>query len=57
MKTLFRQFVRDIKHEQDENTMMYDDEVVDFSMTDSVKIPAISLFSDIGKLFDKELKQ
>ena len=55
MKTLFRQFIRDIRTTQKEDAQMYD-EVVDFN-SENVKIPAIVLFSELGGLLDKELKK
>ena len=54
MKTLFRQFIRDLGDSSKEESQGLDAHE-DFS-TDSVKTPAITLFSDLGDLFAKELK-
>ncbi len=54
MKHLFRQFVKDIRKQADESAQIVDKEV-DLT-SQEVKIPAIQLFDELGKLFDKELK-
>lgn len=54
MKTLFRQFIRDLGDTSKEPSQMAD-VGNDFS-TENVKTPAITLFSELGQLFDKELK-
>lgn len=54
MKTLFKQFIRDLSDpEKPESSII--DFSTDFS-NDSVKTPAVALFSELGILFDKELK-
>lgn len=52
MRHLFSEFVNDI-HKEAEKTSAERDEV----QSPDVKILAVSLFSELGKLFDKELKQ
>jgi hypothetical protein len=55
MKHLFSQFVNDIRKFKDEETNLNGK---DDSMNKSdVKFTAIQLFDELGKLFDKELKQ
>jgi hypothetical protein len=56
MKHLFRQFIHDIRqYEEDENLRASDDSGV--ANPQEVKIPAVQLFDELGKLFDKELRQ
>jgi DNA-directed RNA polymerase len=55
MKTLFRQFIRDQSDDSHKTDHGNFDISVDFS-SDNVKTPAITLFSDLGDLFAKELK-
>jgi hypothetical protein len=55
MKHLFRQFIHDIRnYEEDENLKNHDDS--QSSNSQEVKIPAIQLFDELGKLFDRELR-
>ena len=54
MKSLFRQFIKDLSDTHREQTQMLDTSA-DFR-TENVKTPAITLFSELGKLYDKELK-
>lgn len=57
MKHLFRQFIHDIRnYEEDENLKVNDDSSAN-SNTQEVKIPAVQLFDELGKLFDRELRQ
>lgn len=54
MKHLFRQFIHDIRnYEQDENLKVHDDANTN---PQEVKIPAVQLFDELGKLFDRELR-
>ena len=54
MKHLFRQFIHDIRnYEEDENLKVQDDS----NNPQEVKIPAVQLFDELGKLFDRELRQ
>lgn len=58
MKHLFRQFIHDIRnYEEDENLKTTDDSNSGNSNSQEVKIPAIQLFDELGKLFDRELRQ
>jgi hypothetical protein len=53
MKHLFKQFIHDIRIvEDDENLKEFEDNL----NSHEVKIPAIQLFDELGRLFDKELK-
>ena len=54
MKHLFRQFVSDVRKIRDEETQLYDSET-DVNSND-VKLTAVQLFDELGKLFDRELK-
>lgn len=54
MKTLFRQFIRDLGDPNRTDSVLLD-LTRDFS-AGNVKTPAITLFSDLGDLFSKELK-
>jgi len=53
MKTLFRNFINDLRHIQKEDAMIYEGTS---SRTDVIKIPAITMFEQIGEIFNKELK-
>ena len=53
MRHLFKEFVNDIHKEQQEMTQMKD---LDVHLSQEVKVPAIELFDELGRLFDKELK-
>ena len=54
MKHLFRQFIHDIRnYEEDENLK----ETQEANNPQEVKIPAVQLFDELGKLFDRELRQ
>jgi len=55
MKHLFRQFIHDIRQYEDENLKVSDESDVG-SNAQEVKIPAIQLFDELGKLFDRELR-
>jgi len=56
MKHLFRQFIHDIRqYEEDENLRANDESGA--ANPQEVKIPAVQLFDELGKLFDKELRQ
>lgn len=50
MKHLFRQFIHDIRQYEDENLRE------ESSNPQEVKIPAIQLFDELGKLYDRELR-
>lgn len=52
MKHLFKQFIHDIRNVEDEN--LQDNEKSENSH--EVKVHAVQLFDEVGKLFDKELK-
>lgn len=52
MRHLFTEFVNDI-HKEAENKATQHTQV---NITQEVKIPAIELFDQLGRLFDKELK-
>jgi hypothetical protein len=54
MKTLFRQFINDLSDSQNGDPGIFD--LNSDGVKDSVKVPAITLFSDLGDLFSKELK-
>ena len=56
MKHLFGQFVKD-SHNFDENQSLISMEnpLNEFAQKE-LKIPAVQLFSELGKLFDSELK-
>lgn len=53
MKHLFRQFIHDVRDYEDEN--IHDE--TQPTNPQEVKIPAIQLFDELGKLFDRELRQ
>lgn len=55
MRHLFREFVDDIHKEADKKYSQEKDMNVDLAQ--DVKIPAVTLFDQLGSLFDKELKQ
>lgn len=48
MKTLFKSFVSDISHVQNEDAQMYSSYSIN---TDKVRIPSISLFDELGNIF------
>lgn len=55
MKHLFRQFIHDIRqYEEDENLKATDEQN---NNPQEVKIPAVQLFDELGKLFDRELRE
>lgn len=54
MRHLFKEFVSDIHKEADQKSTQEREFKV--SISDDVKIPAIQLFDELGRLFDKELK-
>ena len=54
MKHLFRQFIHDIRNYEDEVNLS--DSEVSGDKSQEVKIPAIQLFDELGKLFDRELR-
>ena len=54
MRHLFREFVNDIHKEADKKHSQERDMNVDIAQ--DVKIPAVTLFDQLGSLFDKELK-
>lgn len=53
MKTLFRNFITDLRHIQKEDAQMFDETSI---KQDVIKIPAITMFEQIGEIFNKELK-
>ena len=57
MKHLFRQFIHDIRQYDDENLKVTGNEGSAAENGHEVKIPAIQLFDELGKLFDRELRQ
>jgi hypothetical protein len=54
MKHLFRSFITDVRKIKDDENLVNDKET-DINSND-VKLTAIQLFDELGKLFDKELK-
>ncbi len=57
MKHLFRQFIHDIRQFEDDENLKVSDENDVSGSTQEVKIPAVQLFDELGKLFDRELRQ
>lgn len=53
MKTLFRNFITDLRHIQKEDAQIFDETSI---KQDVIKIPAITMFEQIGEIFNKELK-
>ena len=54
MKHLFRQFIHDIRQYEEDENLRTDDSTP--ANSQEVKIPAVQLFDELGKLFDKELR-
>lgn len=54
IRHLFKEFVSDIHKEAEGKSQERD---IDITIAQEVKIPAIQLFDEVGRLFDKELKQ
>ena len=53
MRHLFKEFVSDIHKEAEGKSQERDENV---GLAQDVKIPALQLFDELGRLFDKELK-
>lgn len=53
MKHLFRQFIHDIRNYEDDENLATETS----TNPQEVKIPAVQLFDELGKLFDRELRQ
>ena len=54
VKQLLKEFVDDMHHEADRQSQVGKGNSI---QSNDVKIPAITLFDELGKLFDKELRQ
>jgi hypothetical protein len=53
MKHLFRQFIHDIRNYEEDDHLRDGEASSNYT---EVKIPAIQLFDELGKLFDRELR-
>lgn len=57
MKHLFAQFLEEYKYDPEELALVTKDEKDLLLRRQSIKIPSVQLFQQLGQLFDKELRQ